>query len=42
MEVCFSEENFEILLLYFDDILVFLKFIEEYFVRFDIVFFKFK
>lgn len=42
MEACFSEENFEILLLYLDDILVFSKSIEEHFVRLDIVFSKLK
>lgn len=42
MEACFSEENFEILLLYLDDILVFSKSIEEHFARLDIVFSKLK
>lgn len=42
MEACFSEENFEILLLYLDDILVFSNSIEEHFERPDIVFTKLK
>lgn len=42
MEACFSEENFEILLIYLDDILVFSKSIEEHFNRLDIVFSKLK
>lgn len=42
MEACFSEENFEILLLYLDDILVFSKTVEEHLQRLDVVFSKLK
>lgn len=42
MEACFSEENFEILLLYLDDILVFSNTVDEHLRRLDIVFTKLK
>ena len=42
MEACFTDENFEILLLYLDDILVFSKTIEEHLQRLDKVFSKLK
>ena len=42
MEACFTEENFDILLLYLDDILVFSKTIEEHLYRLDLVFSKLK
>ena len=42
MEACFTEENFDILLLYLDDILVFSKTIEEHLHRLDLVFSKLK
>ena len=42
MEVCLSEENFETLVLYLDDILVFSRTIEEHIQRLDTVFTKLK
>lgn len=42
MEVCLYEENFDIFVLYLDDILVFFKIIDDYIERLDIVFLKFK
>lgn len=42
MEVCLHEENFDILVLYLDDILVFSKTIDDHIERLDIVFSKLK
>ena len=42
MEVCLSEENFESLVLYLDDVLVFSRTIEEHIQRLDTVFTKLK
>lgn len=42
MEAYFSEENFEILLLYLDDIIVFSNTVDEHLRRLDIVFTKLK
>ena len=42
MEACLGDENFETLVLYLDDILVFSSTIEEHIERLDVVFTKLK